>query len=125
MHSADLIHGDRRADRRYAFELPLRFFYQSAGAQCAGSGHTMDFCRKGVRFASEDAPAPGADVELRIEWPFLLQDVCPLELRVWGRALRSDDRGTVIRMNKYEFRTCGARSFDQVSAGAANWSIVA
>jgi len=125
MHSADLIHGDRRVDRRYAFVMPLRFFYHSGGSQYAGTGDTQDFCRKGVRFVADNPPPLGADVELRIEWPFLLQDVCPLELRVWGRTLRSDDRGTVVRMRKYEFCTCGARSFDQVSARAANWSIVA
>jgi hypothetical protein len=64
-------------------------------------------------------------VELRIEWPFLLQGVCPLELQVWGRVLRSDDQGTVVRMSRYEFRTCGARSFDQASASEVNWNIVA
>jgi hypothetical protein len=125
MHSADLIHGDRRADRRYAFEMPLRFFYRSGSSQYEGRGHSKDLCGKGVRFASDDPPPRDTAVELRIEWPFLLQGVCPLELRVWGRTLRSDDRGTVVRMNRYEFCTCGARSFDQVSAGTVNWSIVA
>jgi hypothetical protein len=125
MPRADLIHGDRRADRRYVFEMPLRFFYKSDGSQCAGSGHTEDLGRKGIRFSSDDPPPLDADLELRIEWPFLLQNVCPLELRVWGRVLRSDSRGTVVRMTRYEFHTCGARSFDPMNAGAGSWSIVA
>ena len=105
--------------------MPLRFSYERGGAEYAGSGYTKDLGRKGLRFASEDPPPRDSDLELRIEWPFLLQDVCPLELRVWGRVLRSDDRGTVVRMSRYEFRTRGERSFDQVRARVVNWSIVA
>ena len=85
----------------------------------------MDLSRKGIRFVSDDAPPRDTDVELRIKWPFLLQNVCPLELRVWGRVLRSDGQGTVVRMSKYEFRTVGARSFDQAIAGAVSLSVVA
>jgi hypothetical protein len=54
-----------------------------------------------------------------------LQHVCPLELRVWGQVLRNDSAGTVVRTSKYEFRTVGERSFDQVIARAAGLSIVA
>jgi hypothetical protein len=125
MSKTDLIHGDRRADRRYEFEMPLRFVYPGDESQCAGTGYTKDLGRKGIRFVSDEPLPRETDVELRIEWPFLLQNVCPLELRVWGRVLRSDGRGTVVRMTRYEFRTRGARSFDQASSGAGNWSIVA
>ena len=125
MRRAELIQGDRRADRRYEFELPLRFLCQCGGAQRTGSGRTTDLGRKGIRFVSDNPPPRATDVELRIEWPFLLQGVCPLELQVWGRVLRSDDQGTVVRMSRYEFRTCGARSFDQASASEVNWNIVA
>ena len=125
MPSVDLIRGDRRANRRYAFEMPLRFLYQSGDLRRLGCGDTVDLSRKGIRFVSDDPPPHDTDVELRIEWPFLLQNVCPLELRVWGRVLRSDGQGTVVRMSKYEFRTSGARSFDQATAGAAILSVVA
>lgn len=124
MPKADMIHGDRRADRRYAFEMPLHFSCHS-GWRASGSGYTKDLCRKGILFIS-DSPLPaGTELELRIEWPFLLQNVCPLELCVGGRVLRTDDRGTVVRMSSYEFRTCGARSFDQASARGVNLSVIA
>jgi hypothetical protein len=125
MPNADMIHGDRRADRRYAFEMPLHFSCQGRQLQSGGSGSTKDLCRKGILFVSDDPPPADTDVELRIEWPFLLQNVCPLELLVRGRVLRSDWRGTVIRMKTYEFRSCGNRSFDQASAGAGNLNIFA
>jgi len=126
MRVNELISGDRRADRRYEFELPLRFSYQSGETQCTGSGRTTDLGRKGIRFVADNPPPHATEMELRIEWPFLLQDVCPLELWVWGKVLRSDAYGTVIRMRKYEFRTCGARSFDQATASpAVSWNLVA
>lgn len=125
MPTVDKIHGDRRADRRYDFEMPLHFSCQSGWLHSSGSGMTKDLCRKGILFVSETVPPKDTDVELRIEWPFLLQNVCPLELLVWGRVLRSDRRGTVVRMSRYEFRTCGNRSFDQAIAGEVSCSIVA
>jgi hypothetical protein len=85
----------------------------------------MDLGRKGIRFASDDPLPRDVEVELRVEWPFLLQQVCPLELRIWGRVLRSDSEGTVVRTSKYEFRTVGARSFDQAITRTAELSIVA
>jgi hypothetical protein len=125
MGRVDLIYGDRRAHRRYAYALPLRFLYQSHGADLGGGGQTVDLGRKGIRFVADDPPPAGTDVELRIEWPFLLQNVCPLELWAWGRVLRTDEQGTVVHMNRYEFHTCGQRSFVQASAAPVSWSIVA
>lgn len=125
MPTVDVISGDRRVDKRYAHEMPLRYAYEQDGAECVGSGYTRDLGRKGICFISEDPLPLNAELQLRIDWPFLLQNVCPLELRVSGRVLRSDDRGTVVRMSKYEFHTCGARSFDQASARVETWSIVA
>ena len=125
MRSVDQISGDRRAGQRFAVEMPLRFRYRTGASEGEGSGTTLDLGRKGIRFASDHAPPVDAEVELSIEWPFLLQNVCPLELRVRGRVLRSDDRGTVIRVVSYEFRTCGVRSFDQGAVIPANLSIVA
>ena len=125
MGSADLIQGDNRAARRHQCEMPLRFVCRSGGMQYTGSGCTADLGRREVQFVADNPPPNGAEVELRIEWPFLLQGVCPLELRMWGRVLRSDEQRTVITMRNYEFHTCGSRSFNQVSASAATWSIVA
>lgn len=125
MIGADQIHGDRRAAQRFEFEMPLHFLYQSGGSQYQGSGRTVDLARKGICFVSDEPPPLDANVELRIEWPFLLQNVCPLELRVWGRVLRNDVRGIVVRMSRYEFRTCGKRSFDEATVRPEHWSIFA
>ncbi|MBS1856928.1 MAG: PilZ domain-containing protein [Acidobacteria bacterium] len=112
-HAKDVIHGDRRADRRYELDLAVRFTCQEWGAR-TGLGHTLELSRGGIRYWTETPPPVGATVELRIHWPFLLQNVCPLELDVRGTVLRVDQRGTVVKVSKYEFRTAGERSFEEM-----------
>jgi hypothetical protein len=130
MKGLDRIHGDRRAEKRYAYEMPLRFQVTS-GTPYAGAGLTVNLGRKGILLQTEALPPKDAEIELRIEWPFRLQNVCDLELYVWGRVLRSDERGTVVTMRRYEFRTRGARSFEQAldqacaSASEEHWNMVA
>jgi hypothetical protein len=130
MKGVDRIQGDRRAEKRYAYAMPLRFQVTS-GEPCAGAGRTGDLGRKSILFQTDVPPPKDAEIELRVDWPFLLQNVCELELYVWGRVLRSDCRGTVVVMRRYEFRTRGARSFEQVldqacaSASEEHWNMVA
>lgn len=110
--TTEVIHGDRRADRRYQLELALHFHYtDESGAVCFGSGLTVELSRGGIRFQTDDPPPTGADLEMHISWPFLLQGICPLELVATGRVLSTSDHGAVLRMKSYEFRTRGERSF--------------
>jgi hypothetical protein len=125
MGRTEIIHGDRRIDRRYQYEMELRFTYRLGSAMQFGSGNTVDLSRGAVLFVTENPPPDGADVELRIAWPFLLQNVCRLELVVRGTTVTTGERGTVLKMSHYEFRTCGQRSFDQALAGAGGSSIIA
>ncbi len=115
MFKQDIIHGDRRSDRRYELSLELRFSYDFQGVTCIGSGYTIDLSHAGIRFWAEVPPPNGHPVELRIKWPYLLQNVCHLELLVRGVVLRTDSGGSVVKLAKYEFRTCGAQSFDQAA----------
>lgn len=125
MARADIIHGDRRTERRYEYELELRFSYRQGGSVQYGSGCTLDLSRGAVRFLTENPPPKGTDVELRIAWPYLLQNVCPLELVVRGSVLGNTARGTVLEISDHEFRTCGERSFDQPLVSTAGSSIIA
>ncbi|SRR5580692_3012044 len=125
MGRTDIIHGDRRGDRRYAHEMELQFSYTLSGATYFGSGLTADLSRTAVRFVTDDPPPRGADVELRISWPFLLQNVCPLELVVRGTTTTTSERGTILELNHYEFRTCGQRSFVSAVTSAGGSSVLA
>ena len=112
--TTDVIQGDRRRDRRYGLELALQFHYNDVrGRPCVGCGETIEMSRGGVRFRAEEPPPAGIRAELRIAWPFKLQGVCPLELVVRGAVRGSGERGTVVRISSYEFRTCGDRSFSE------------
>jgi hypothetical protein len=44
-----------------------------------------------------------------LNWPFLLEGVCPLRLVMKGRIVRSDVRGIAIQSSYHEFRTAGSR----------------
>ena len=125
MGRTEIIHGDRRGDRRYECEMELHFSYRKGKTMHFGTGHTVDLSRTAVLFVTDDPPPQGADLELRIAWPFLLQNVCPLELVVRGTTTVTGERGTVLAMNHYEFRTCGQRSFDQLTNTANGNSFLA
>ena len=110
--SIEILHGDRRVDRRYEFELPIRFEYADGkSGPLVGNGMTVDLSKGGIRFDPPDPPPLHANLQAWIAWPFLLQGVCPLELFVRGQVIGCDERGVVLRTRSYEFRTCGARSF--------------
>jgi len=47
----------------------------------------------------------GELINVSLEWPYLLDGSCPLQLCVHGRILRSGDSGTALTTMKYEFRT--------------------
>lgn len=125
MSQTDCIHGDRRLERRYEYRMELKFSFLQAGLTHVGSGHTLDLSRRAVRFVTENPPPNRVTLEIRIAWPFLLQNICPLELIVRGVVQETTGRGTVLSLDHYEFRTSGARSFDQTPAMAGCSSIVA
>lgn len=110
--SVDLIQGDRRHARRYECELQLRFECREGDAVLqAGQGVTGDLSNEGLRFHTEERLPVGATVVVHIAWPFLLQNVCPLELILHGSVRAVTGRGTILAARRYEFRTCGPRSF--------------
>ncbi len=112
--SIEGLHGDRRVDRRYELELPIRFEYADAQNRLhVGNGLTIELSRGGVRFDTPDPLPLQAHVQAWIAWPFLLQGICPLELFIRGQVIGSTERGIVLRMRSYEFRTCGERSFSE------------
>jgi hypothetical protein len=125
MGRTDIIHGDRRSDRRYQYEMELRFSYKLESVTHYGSGYTVDLSRGAIRFVSDNPPPAGVAVELRIAWPYLLQNVCPLELVVRGSTTATSERGTVLAMDRYEFRTCGQRSFVSAASAAGGSSFLA
>jgi hypothetical protein len=109
----DCIGGDRRGSSRTEAELPVRFVWDDRGTSHISHGVTAQIGRRGVLLYTNDPPPLQAAVDLYIEWPYLLQGICPLELVMSGRVLRLDGVAVVVVTHRYQFRTRGERSFEE------------
>ena len=82
----EVIHQDRREDRRYPIELEMRYkVVTRSRAPLTGVGRTMNISSGGVLFGGDQSVPAGAFVELSLNWPILLQNTCPLTLVIIGR----------------------------------------
>lgn len=93
----------------------------SDGTLRLGHGVTEDLSRRGLRFRAEEPLEVGSEVTTRIAWPVLLQNVCGLELIVKGFVTRVTQRGIILQIRTYEFRTCGSRSFSEPPELPSSW----
>jgi hypothetical protein len=110
----ELIHLDRRDDRRYPINLELRYkTLERQRARLQGSGRTVNMSSGGVLFGGDQDLPPGTFVELSIHWPVLLHNTCPLTLRIEGRVVRCDDRTIAVATTRYQFLTRGAGRVQQ------------
>jgi hypothetical protein len=107
----EVIHEDRRDDRRYPIELDLRYkVVARSRAPLHGTGRTMNMSSGGVLFDGDQSLPAGAFVELSIKWPVLLHDKCPLTLLIVGRVVRSEGDRVAVKTNRYEFHTRPSRA---------------
>src|SRR5579864_3767403 len=85
---------DRRLYRRYPLVLEVEYKSSRGRAVRFGSGSTLNVSSRGVLFQADgDSLTEGSSVELKMNWPLLLEGVCPLKLVMRGRVVRSDWRG--------------------------------
>jgi len=111
------ISEDRRAKRRYPINLPVQYkIVKNYLVIGTGSGNSLDLSSGGIAFTTSEPLKIGSYLELSVSWPVLLNQSCPLKLVASGRVVRSDQRSTAIRMDRYEFRTQGAKTAQSVRA---------
>ena len=102
---------DQRVNRRYPISLEIEYKVLRKGrVERLGLGRTLNVSSGGVLFQATDELPAGSSVELLMQWPFLLEGVCPLKLVIHGSVVRSDSKGVAILNKHHEFRTAGARS---------------
>ena len=101
---------DRRTTDRFPIVRELRYRIPSSRGQANwGTGRTVDISSCGILFAAE-APLPaGRRVELAISWPAHLDGRCALKLVARGRVSRCRGNEVAVEIEKYEFRTQGAK----------------
>jgi hypothetical protein len=104
----DGTRGERRLQRRYPVALELEYKVMEGGEVTGtGAGRTGNIGSGGVFFQTEDKLAEGPNVELSIRWPSVPGGEPSIELRMSGRVLRSDTRGTALQMCRYHFQKPG------------------
>jgi hypothetical protein len=91
----------RRSHRRYPADWGIRC--GAIGGDRVVLGKISDISTGGVRFTSSQTIAPGAMVELSIEWPVLLKGAFSVHLKGRGRVIRCAEHETVIKFEHDEF----------------------
>jgi hypothetical protein len=97
---------ERRSKARFPVELNVRYRTLSEGPALVGSGRTVNVSSCGLLIASEKAKVRvGTRLQLTMDWPFLLQEITPLQLVVSCRVTRSRLGEFAVRLDQYQFRT--------------------
>ena len=113
------LSGERRSKRRYPIELAVQFkIVKNYLVMGTGTGTSLDLSSGGIAFSTTTPLKVGNYLELSVSWPVLLNQSCPLKLVASGRVVRSDERSTAISLDRYEFRTTSAKTFQTTSAPA-------
>ena len=95
----------RRSHRRYSVDLAMQCKLLGAGRIITGK--VRDMSCAGILFASSEVLPKTAKVELLIDWPVLLNGTCRLQLRGYGRIVRSNPHGTAVSISRFQFYTAG------------------
>ena len=114
----DAQRADPRAHRRYPILLDVDYKILSHGrVDRMGTGKTLNVSSGGACFECVDALPVEGSIELVINWPFLLEGVCPLKLIMRGRIVRIEGHRVAVRVLHHEFRTAGVRASREFPAG--------
>jgi hypothetical protein len=112
---------ERRPKLRFRIDSEVKYkllFGQRVAEK--GTGRTLNISSGGVWFTTEKMLTSGMPVELSLSWPVLLNDSCPMKLMIYGCVVRSNEKGAAVAIDRYEFRTSGARTFQQPSMVTPN-----
>ena len=96
---------DRRSVRRFAMSLDVayRMFLAQRTVVSEGTVKTIDISSAGVLLDNLRQCPSGSTAELVVDWPFTTQDCPHRRLWLFGWVVRSDGRGTAIKIARYHF----------------------
>jgi hypothetical protein len=115
---------EQRSERRYPIGLDVEFkLFNKGRVERVGTGKTLNVSSSGVCFQSADLLPDKGSIELVMNWPFMLEGVCPLRLVMRGRIVRREGQRTAIQVKHHEFRTAGIRRSWPPSAGDGGRSL--
>jgi hypothetical protein len=97
---------ERRLKARFPLNLGVRYRVLSGNPTVIGIGRTINMSSRGLLIASEEPGIPaGTQLQLTLDWPFLLHGVTPLQLIVSCRVTRCQSEEFAVRLDQYLFRT--------------------
>lgn len=97
--------GERRAGERFPIRMNVSYRLSSKGRVSAldASGCVVDISSTGILFRPRLSHPRDAVMVLSIDWPVRRDKAPPIRLSVLGMVVRSDDRGTAIRILRHGF----------------------
>jgi hypothetical protein len=109
----------RRIKSRFSIQQPVR--YTAVGrnkVRHTGVGNTVNISSAGVCFTTETTLPVHTFVEMSMDWPVLLNGLCPMKLVIIGRVIRSSNEWAVVAIKTSAFHTRSARlRFPAAQAG--------
>ena len=96
---------ERRSRLRFSLELKVQYQTRGRSDMFRGTGRVVNISSDSVLVAGEHQIRPGTRVDLRIEWPFLLEGRIPLHLVTSGKVVRSGTSEFAVILARYQFRT--------------------
>jgi len=76
----------------------------------SGSARTLNISSGGVLFEVNQLLPASGPITLILNWPVILDGVCPLKLVIDGHIVRNEGNRIAIRIKHREFHTTGAPS---------------
>lgn len=86
----------------YPIQLELEYRVADPSFSAIGIGRTVSLSSRYIRFEAERLLPPGLDIEVRIQWPAILNNTVGLTLRVKGQTIDAGHT-SVIAVSRYEF----------------------
>lgn len=114
---SDAQSADRRTDRRYPIALQVQYKMMRKGKiHRVGYGRTLNISSHGVLFEIDEVLPVAGQMEVALNWPFLLQGTCGLQLIMRGRVVRTKHKTIAMKADFHEFRTARRSLFEDPTA---------
>ena len=102
------VHGVESTERRTKIRYPLalKVRYRTLGQTLlSGEGRAVNMSSGGLLVVSQHELSVGAELEVRVEWPSLLNGLIPIQLVAFGRVVRRGAFSFAVLFRTYRFQT--------------------
>lgn len=96
---------ERRGKLRYPVTFEVRYRSLDSRHPAAGIGRSINISSAGLLVAAKHEIRQNVRVEVRMDWPFLLNGVTRLQLVAIGKVVRWEDSSFALEFQRHQFRT--------------------